>query len=256
MWFAILAGALVIMAGGFVCYLIFGQQIIRNYLRSLPGNAEQYEPVNIAADAESPLRGKTIIFLGSSVTKGYGACDTSFVELLAQKDGVIPVKEAVGGTTLITRNKESYIPRMENLDPAIRADGFVCQLSTNDAKGKFPLGTVSGSFEKSSFDTSTIAGALEYIVCYARETWDCPVMFYTGTRYDSGYYGKMVALLHEIEEKWDCTVADLWSDEVLNSITDEQRKLYMLDDIHPTKAGYWEWWLEPVEAGIIRMIEE
>ena len=256
MWIVILAVVLFIIVGGFVCYLMFGQQMIRNHLRGLPGNAVQYEPVNIEADSESPLRGKTVIFLGSSVTRGYGACDTSFVELLAQKDGVIPVKEAVGGTTLITRNKESYIPRMENLDPAIRADAFVCQLSTNDAKGKFPLGTVSDSFERSSFDTSTIAGALEYIVSYAQETWNCPVMFYTGTRYDSEYYGKMVALLHEIAEKWDCTVADLWSDEALNNITDEQRRLYMLDGIHPTKAGYWKWWLEPIEAGLIRMIEE
>lgn len=255
-WAVILAAVLFFMVGGYVCYLMFGQQIIKAYLRRLPGNAVQYEPVNIEADSESPLRGKTVIFLGSSVTLGYGACDTSFVELLAQKDGVIPVKEAVGGTTLIRRNKNSYIPRMEKIDPAIRADAFVCQLSTNDARGKFSLGTVSDSFERSSFDTSTIAGALEYIVSYARETWNCPVMFYTGTRYDNEHYGKMVALLHEIEKKWGCTVVDLWSDEALNNITDEQRKLYMLDGIHPTKAGYWKWWLEPIEAGIIRMIED
>ena len=39
-------------------------------------------------------------------------------------------------------------------------------------------------------------------------------------------------------------------------IMEEQRKLYMLDDIHPTKAGYWEWWLEPIEAGLINAIEK
>ena len=255
-WLVILIAFLIISAGGYVGYLLFGQQIIQNHLRSLPGNAGQYEPDNIESDPESPLRGKTVIFLGSSVTKGYGACDTSFVELLAQKDGVIAVKEAVGGTTLVTQNDKSYIPRMESIDAAIPADAFVCQLSTNDAKGKFPLGKVSDSFDRSTFDTATIAGALEYIVSYAQDTWNCPVVFYTGTRYDSEHYAKMVALLHEVAAKWGCTVADLWSDDALNSISDEQRKLYMLDDIHPTKAGYWEWWLEPIEAGILREIEK
>ena len=254
-WLAILIAFFIVSAGGYLGYLLFGQQMIQNHLRGLPGNAAQYEPENIESDPDSPLRGKTIIFLGSSVTRGYGACDTSFVELLVQKDGVIAVKEAVGGTTLVTRNDESYIPRMEKIEPTIRADAFVCQLSTNDARGKLPLGTVSDSFDRSAFDTATVAGALEYIVSYAQETWNCPVVFYTGTRYDSGHYGKMVALLHEIEAKWGCTVVDLWNDDALNNISEEQRKLYMLDDIHPTKAGYWEWWLEPIEAGLINAIE-
>ncbi len=252
----LLIAFLVISAGGYLGYLLFGQQIIQNHLRSLPGNAAQYEPENIPADPDSPLQGKVILFLGSSVTKGYGACDTSFAELLAQKDGVIAVKEAVGGTTLVTKNDESYIPRMEKLDKTMRADAFVCQLSTNDAKGKLPLGEISDSFDRSSFDTATIAGALEYIASYAQETWNCPVVFYTGTRYESEHYGKMVALLHAVAEKWGCTVADLWSDEALNDIDDEQRKLYMLDDIHPTKAGYWAWWLEPIETALINAIEQ
>ncbi len=176
-WLAILIAFFIVSAGGYLGYLLFGQQMIQNHLRGLPGNAAQYEPENIESDPDSPLRGKTIIFLGSSVTRGYGACDTSFVELLVQKDGVIAVKEAVGGTTLVTRNDESYIPRMEKIEPTIRADAFVCQLSTNDARGKLPLGTVSDSFDRSAFDTATVAGALEYIVSYAQETWNCPVVF-------------------------------------------------------------------------------
>ena len=247
---------LVIMFGGFLGYLLFEQQIIRNHLRSLPGNAAQYEPENITADPESPLQGKTIIFLGSSVTKGYGACDTSFVELLASKDGVLPVKEAVNGTTLITRDDTSYIPRMETIDTAIQADAFVCQLSTNDAKGKFPLGKVSDSFDRSTFDTKTIAGALEYIVSYAQDTWHCPVMFYTGSRYDNAHYGKMAALLHEVAAKWGCRVADLWSDDAFNNISEDQRRLYMLDGIHPTKAGYWHWWLKPIEATLLSTVNQ
>lgn len=47
---------------------------------------------------------------------------------------------------------------------------FVCQLSTNDATNGLPLGSVSSGRELNDFDTQTVAGAIEYIVCYAQET--------------------------------------------------------------------------------------
>jgi len=33
---------------------------------------------------------------------------------------------------------------------------------------------------------------MEYIICYAKQTWNCPVLFYTGTKYDSEQYAEMV----------------------------------------------------------------
>ncbi len=37
-------------------------------------------------------------------------------------------------------------------------------------------------------------------------------------------------------------VLDLWSDDAFNAINDQQRVLYMKDEIHPYKAGYRDWW--------------
>ena len=56
-----------------------------------------------------------MLFLGSSVT--YGACSGgySFVEALAERTGLIPVKEAVSGTTLADVDDASYIARMLRL---------------------------------------------------------------------------------------------------------------------------------------------
>ena len=246
----VLAVVLLIGVGGFAAYKIFGSKVLTVILANKPGNASEYSVEAVEENPESPLRGKTIIFLGSSVTDGYGACGTSFVEYLEKIDGVNGIKEAVGGTTLVTTGTDSYIPRMETIDTSIAADAFVCQLSTNDATKELPLGTVSESFDRADFDTSTVAGAIEYIISYAGDTWNCPVVFYTGTKYDSEAYGDMVALLLEISDKWDCGVIDLWNDAGLNDITDEQRSLYMLDGIHPTKAGYLEWWLPAFEAGL------
>jgi len=37
-------------------------------------------------------------------------------------------------------------------------------------------------------------------------------------------------------------VIDLWNNEEMNSVSQEDYKLYMFDKIHPTQAGYLKWW--------------
>lgn len=213
----------------------------------LPGNAEEYMPENVNAVDNSPLTGKQIIFLGSSVTYGSSAKGISFADYIAVRNGCRVIKEAVPGTTLVESGLNSYITRLQKLDGNISADLLVCQLSTNDASQKKPLGSISDSFELEAFDTSTIAGAVEYIIAYAKETWRCPVVFYTNPVYDSTEYAAMVEILQGISEKWEIDVIDLWNDAAFNSITEEQRTLYMADAIHPTQAGYLEWWTPYME---------
>ena len=228
--------------------LLAGGGIVGNMMGVFhKGNHGQYDLSHTAVNAESPLRGRTVIFLGSSVTQGYGSLGVSFVDYLEQVDGVTAVKEAVSGTTLADLKRSSYVARMQTIDPAIKADAFVCQLSTNDATKGVPLGAVAAGFDPASFDTQTVAGAIEYIIAYARETWRCPVIFYTQARYDSDAYAQMVALLQKIRQKWQITVIDLWNDADFNAVTDEERSLYLVDAIHPTKAGYRDWWLGKFE---------
>ena len=195
----------------------------------------------------SVLEGKTVLFLGSSVTYGYGSFGVSFADYFAELYGVNAVKEAVSGTTLADINEKSYVARLKKTDPSLRPDAFVCQLSTNDATKGIPLGTVANGFECADFDTSTVAGAIEYIIAYVRETWRCPVVFYTQAKYDSAAYADMVLLLEKVREKWGIHVIDLWNDAAINDITPEERKRYLVDATHPTKAGYRDWWL-PVMA--------
>ncbi len=95
---------------------------------------------------------------------------------------------------------------------------------------------------------TTVAGAIEYIIRYARQTWDCPVVVYTGTKYDSETYGDMVNLLLEIQQKWDIGVLDLWNDADMNAVSAEDYALYMANGIHPTRAGYLLWWTPKFEA--------
>ncbi|MCF2567930.1 SGNH/GDSL hydrolase family protein [Mediterraneibacter glycyrrhizinilyticus] len=220
--------------------------------RSMPGNADRYAVSQVKPSGDETLKGKTVIFLGSSVTYGAASLGESFADDLSARLQCNVVKEAVSGTTLSTTSPNSYVTRLDNIKTR-QADLFICQLSTNDASQKKPLGEVTDSERMEDFDTDTVAGAMEYIIAYAKDKWDCPVVFYTNPKYDSDEYAAMVELLYEIRDKWGIGVIDLWTE--LPEITEEERALYMADAIHPTRAGYLEWWTPVMEKDIIEMME-
>ncbi len=217
------------------------------------GNSSTYSVKNTSV-IDSPLNGKTMIFLGSSVTYGYASMGESFVDFLEKQDSVIAVKEAKSGTTLVDDSNTSYVSRMKTIDKNIKADAFVCQLSTNDATKQKPLGEISDTFDIDTFDTHTVAGAIEYIIAYVKDVWDCSVVFYTGTKYDSPEYAAMVDLLFDIQKKWNIGVIDLWNDENMNHVSVDDYELYMSDPIHPTRAGYRDWWLPVIREYLVKNI--
>lgn len=229
----ILALSIVLGAGGYVGNML-------GYFNK--GNGNMYSISN-SQEIQSSLEGKHIIFLGSSVTYGYGSKGKSFVDYMVKQDKITAIKEAKSGTTLVDDKNSSYVSRMKTIDKNFKADAFVCQLSTNDATQGKPLGEISNSFNMDDFDTHTVAGAMEYIIAYAKETWNCPVIFYTGTKYDSDEYAKMVELTLALQQKWNIGVIDLWNNEEMNNVSPADYKVYMTDKIHPTRAGYRDWWL-------------
>ena len=222
---------------------------------NLPGNAKQYNLKQVMSVENSPLDGKRIAFLGSSVTYGASSKGVSFADYISVRNNCEIIKEAVSGTTLVDNGQSSYISRLKKMDKDAVVDLFVCQLSTNDATQNKPLGNVSESMDLADLDTSTVAGAVEYIIAYAKQTWNCPVLFYTNPKYDSEQYKAMAELLQQIAEKWDITVIDMWNDAEYNVLTGEQRALYMADGIHPTQAGYLEWWTPYIEKYLIEEVK-
>ena len=212
--------------------------------KKLASNSEEYSVENVEQLENSPLKGMNICYLGSSVTYGASSLQTSFVEYIAKRNGTTYVKEAVSGTTLVDEGIDSYISRLQKVDKEEDFDLFICQLSTNDASQGKELGEISESGE---FDTRTVCGAIEYIITYVRNAWGCPVVFYTNAYYESAEYAAMVSALRQIEAKYGIGVIDLYTDEVFNDITEQERALYMADAIHPTRAGYLEWWTPKME---------
>jgi lysophospholipase L1-like esterase len=214
------------------------------------GNSPDYNVEKIETLEGSPLKGKTLYFLGSSVTIGYSSQGMAFPHYIAKRDQCTVVVEAVTGTTLMDKNKNSYVHRMEfgsKFDKNADVDMFICQLSTNDTGGgtaaMLNLGDIVGpTSDLSAYDKTTITGAIEYIIAYAQQTWRCPVLFYSCSKRNDERYAKMVDRLNELSALWNIGVLDLWNDEDFNNITKAQRKLWMKDETHPTKAGYMEWW--------------
>ena len=149
----------------------------------------------------------------------------------------------------------SYVSRLEKIDKNLEFDLFICQLSTNDATQNKPLGEVAGK-DAQNYDTSTVCGAIEYIIGYVGDTWNCPVVFYTNAYYESENYAAMVGALKQIQTEYGIGVIDLYTDEAFNDITGEQYELYMADAIHPTRAGYLEWWTPKMEEYLYEFVRK
>lgn len=233
-----------------------GKQVSFAITVSCRGNNDRYSVENTATIPNSPLTGKTYLFLGSSVTAGFGSFNESMADFIAKRNTCTVIKKAASGTTLAdngTTNSNSYVARLVSyaMDTtrATTLDAFICQLSTNDSAKPETFGTVTADNVKdlSQFDRSTTFGAVEYIIAFVKQVWDCPIVFYTNSYYDNENYAQMVAALHTIETKWGITVIDLYNDTEFNAISADDLELYMTDDIHPTKAGYRDWWTPKFE---------
>ncbi len=201
-------------------------------------------PVEEEVDPSDPLSGLNLVWLGSSVTYGQNGGGYSMADYIADMHPATnSYKYAISGTTLVEETASSYVTRMRYIDKDMDIDYFIVQLSTNDATNNKPLGELSDSFDMNDFDTATIYGAMEYIIAYAQETWGCPVLFYSGSYYESEAYGNMVQALLNVQEKWGIDIIDLWNNEEMTAIygTDLYNS-YMADTIHPNKTGYVEWW--------------
>lgn len=204
------------------------------------GNAAQYELSHCVSAAEPQLlQGKTIFALGSSVTFGATSGEQALGEYLAYRHGAQLIKDAVSGTTLAGSGDDTYVARLKKHSHATDSPDIIfVQLSTNDAVQGLKL--------------ADIGTAIIEILDYIHSQWNAEVFFYTNARFDNDLYGQMVTLLYAFKDRrGDFSIIDLLNDKEFNSISDEKRTLYMVDSIHPTRAGYFLWWGPAVERQLL-----
>lgn len=195
-------------------------------------------------------------FLGSSVTYGFSTNGISFVDLLPTKIECEVYKSAISGTTLVDNGRTSYVQRlMTNMPDERNVEHLIVQLSTNDASQNKQLGEVTDAEEDTNFDVSTIAGAIEFIISYAKSAWDCDVSFYTNPYYGNEKYESMIALLYEIQEKWNIGIIDFYNYENMDELDETTLKSFMSDTIHPNLKGY-QWMSEIIAKYLKERYEE
>ncbi len=222
---------------------------IRYGTTDFAGNAAEYDVSKVKTDPDSPLKDLSVVFLGSSITLGKGSHNQSFADYLGKKHGFQYVKLAQNGTTMATAYANSYIERLQNYvaSGAAAPDYLVCQLGSNDARFQVKIGSVS-SADLTALNTNTVTGAIEYISGYVQEVWGCPVIFFVMPQFESDefhdeHYVKMISALYNAQRdsKWGgdrLKILNMWANESLNKKLQKKWKLYMTDEIHPTKAGY------------------
>lgn len=256
---------------------------IESAVPAVDANDDKYAAKNVVQKADSPLAGKTIYWLGSSVTYGQTSHQESMAEFMQALTGCTSKKDAVSGTTIFDDNQtdntgvKSYTRRLVSstvFNVNEHVDAFVCQISTNDAitnrvknwgtiREDVPI-NAAGFIDKDQFNRKTTLGGVEFIIAYAIETWHCPVYFYSGSYFgDDGArknsnpsgtnYGNLVSKVKEIAEKWtyegyEVKVIDLCNDKEFNEqVTDEYYAWCMNDPVHPKRAGYLQWWTPYIE---------
>lgn len=218
------------------------------------GNASQYSLENQSYNANSPLNGQKIGFLGSSITYGAFSHGVSFVDYLQVCDGVAATKSAVSGTTLAGTEKDGYLQRLQaDFDPQAHWDLFVCQLSTNDTRQGKPIGKISDTQE---FNLETTLGAIQYLNQYVQKKLNCPLVFYTcALAKKNKEYEHLIDMSTRLASKNHFQVIDLYHDTGLNASL-AGRKYAMFDEVHPTQEGYLKVWLPVFEKSLVRILKK
>lgn len=178
-------------------------------------------------------------FVGSSVTYGHANNGSSFVNEIADMLNCVCVKEAISGTTLANNGSGSYVARMiNNLDKNAEVEHLIVQLSTNDVTQNVPRGTISSSKNIEEIDNTTTLGAIEFIIAYAKMTWNCDVTFYTNPNYNNAVYESLIEDLYAIQQKWGIGVLDFYHYTDMEALDTATLNSYMADSIHPNALGY------------------
>lgn len=225
-------------------------------------------------------RTRAIVFVGSSVVYGANSGGHSFVDEIIENDGYYVVKLAVSGTSLATvpygspHHGNTYTERFDNyieqqhqatkddLDYII--DRVIVQLSTNDAGQSLPLGEVTKTNDE-LLDVSTTLGAIEYFIQTSLNKLNCGITFLSspqygqkGDSYRDNYAAIINAFNKQILPKYaqkDVDIIDLWNDKDFNNITSSQREKWMADIVHPTLAGYVEWWYPKISEHLKKVVK-
>lgn len=212
---------------------------------------EYYDAIGIEPD--SPLKGKTGLFVGDSISaaandarymknKGLGA----WAGRIGWHYQLEDTNKSVSGSTIAINTGRGYIADQLTSMAANDYDYVIIQGGVNDANVGVAEGAVSTSYNIEDFDRNTYAGGLEYIFAKAVELYgDTAAIGYIinyqlPNRSTFNRFGSFVDTAKAACEKWGVAYIDLYNNDAITTAMDLKTNgsLYAQDNLHPNERGY------------------
>ncbi len=205
----------------------------------LEGNSRRYDLSSAPSFQDSILRGRRVIWLGSSLSCGRKADGSTAASWLEAMSGcVIAADLSAEGSRLCTDVHNSGIARLRALASSVReADILIVELGDADVS---PLGRITEGFDRFACDTKTVLGAAEYIISFAREMFRCDVCFFTPYAKNNPSLRLLIEKMRTVKDKWECGLLDLGTLDP-QALSPGERKLYFAGKNDLTRAGYRDW---------------
>jgi lysophospholipase L1-like esterase len=196
-------------------------------------------------------RGKTILWLGDSITNGYGSqYNTAFPEFVQWNLECTSVNEAIDGGALAVKATDETLrtPLVDNyINITDEVDAVCVAIGSNDWNyDQSPFGNMTSS------DKYTFYGALK-ILCEGlmKKYLGKPIVFFTPIKrfqasrwpyYEPNAHGKTLEdyanAIKEVCGYYGIPVLDLYNECMLNPLIPEVKEAYIPDGVHPNIHGH------------------
>ena len=222
---------------------------------TVPGESSEPE-ADTGISPGSSWSGKSVVFVGDSITAGTGTTKT-YCEYLEESMGFGSVTVmGVGGSCMSTASDygTGNSPLINRWQSIPNADLIVIFMGTNDYGHETPLGTIDDSGDESFYGAlNTIIPGIVTAHPHSRVVVLTPLHRYgagtsklLGERFTYDHLpngrghtlGDYVDALEAVCERWSVPVIDLFSESGIHPAVPAQKTSYMPDGIHPNAAGH------------------
>lgn len=188
--------------------------------------------------------GLKILFFGDSITRA-SVDNVGWPGRIAKKYNFRACENLAVSGAIVTPAGNNVMAQVRGVRTKHKdADIIILHGGTNDAWQGIPMGVMTEGFDPKTFDKTTFAGGLEYMLYYTKGLFpDAAVGYIVNFRFREAPKNlenmePYVDLTIQILEKWDVPYADLYHNETL-----EKRfkpGTHFRDDInvHPNAKGY------------------
>ncbi len=226
-----------------------------------PFNGEAYKKMfNIAFDdapvKDSPLKDKTALFMGDSISYGAGDGASYIRQGKAWAGRIARITGLKATNASVSGSKVSYLSGDDNAKwhyTQYKAnkhkdfDMVVIQGGVNDARYNRVVGTISDSTDLTELEKrkDTYIGGLQYLFASTKETWpDAKLFFIANHRLDGHSTGQAKNMspyfdkAEELCEKYGIVFIDLYNNEELEAKLNSKSTKYLPDTLHINAEGY------------------